>query len=534
MSPRAHQARAARLRHSNRAGGFGAFNPENGDDFTLPFPFPPSDATKTKTQGIQTTPSVPEVPATPSTPSVPSVPAVPSAPSVPPAPSTPSSSSVVQTSSSAPLPSSTFASSSSSVLTTSSTSTTHRSASTTYSGTALGPKTITRTTSAAVLISSAAPSTSSALVAPVVGGVVGGIAGLAILLFLITFFMRRRQKDDEVVNFDPGVFRRSAMLISDPPTHQDTVDRGYNPPAPPTMVQRGPMYPVQDYNNSPIDAHTPTSGSALIFQAPFSPIAHGPASPVSAYDHVPAPAPVLTRNTSTTTSSTHESVQNMPYPIPNTLAVPDEYLDLERTSVTPFQAAQYAEISQRLNTQVPKGLDTPAVEQFMENKMPTKDADLPPLPPKESDPFADEADEEHDTEVTLPMVQELSFPVPPSPAHSVSRFRVDSTPPTLPEIVVQSRVSVNSTYLSEAGSPFAPGFPASQTVLMKGSESPMGSRFPVTPSPLASSFVVPSPPATREEFVVPAPPPAAQPRPDAHARQSVYTLYDPEDAYGGI
>jgi len=214
----------------------------------------------------------------------------------------------------------------------------------------------------------------------------------------------------------------------------------------------------------------------------------------------------------------------------------DEYLDLERTSVTPFQAAQYVEISRHLNTEVPKGLDTPAVEEFV-GTMPVKDADLPPLPPK--DPFTDDAaaahedgDEEEDSEATLPMVQELSFPAPPSPVHSTSsRYRVDSTPPTLPEIVLQSRVSVTSAYLSDTGSPFAQGFPG-QTVVMKGSESPMGSRFPVTPSPLASSFTVPSPPAAKTTF--PAAPAAAQPRPDAKQRQSVYTVYDPEDAYGGI
>jgi len=68
----------------------------------------------------------------------------------------------------------------------------------------------------------------------------------------------------------------------------------------------------------------------------------------------------------------------------------------------------------------------------------------------------------------------------------------------------------------------------------------MGSRFPVTPSPLASSFAV-TPPAEQSSFPA-APEPAAnaetqpqaQARPDAKKRQSVYTVYDPEDAYGGI
>ncbi|KAJ7780324.1 hypothetical protein DFH07DRAFT_470143 [Mycena maculata] len=420
----------------------------------------------------------------------------------------------------------------------------------------------TSATVAAVLASSssspsALSSTSSALVAPVIGGVAGGIVGLAALIFLVTFCIRRRsRKDMDEVNFDPGSFRRSAMLITDPPTHQDTVARGYNPPAPPPMMERRQMYPGSNHDG-PNGDRSPTSGNPLIFQAPFSPITPVATSPVSAYDHswpAPSPAapvPVLTRTTpaksatsnASSAPSPHDSAQYAQYPaLPgprNTLAVPqpeNDYLDLERTSVTPFQAAQYVEISKRLNTDVPKGLETPEVEEFVATQIPIKDADLPPIPP--NDPFTDDAapndeDEDEDETVTLPMVQELSFPAPPSPAHSTSsRHRVDSMPPTLPEIVVQSRVSVTSAYLSDAGSPFAPGFPSGQTVVMKGQESPMGNRFPVTPSPLASSFVVPSPPAATTTF--PAAPAAVQPRPDAQGRQSVYTLYDPEDAYGGI
>jgi hypothetical protein len=238
----------------------------------------------------------------------------------------------------------------------------------------------------------------------------------------------------------------------------------------------------------------------------------------------------------------------------------DSYLDLERTSVTPFQAAQYVEISKHLNTEVPKGLDTPAVDEFVQEKMTTKNEDLPPLPPK--DPFSDAdavsassaASPKNETPVeeqeALPVVQDLSFPSPPSPVRSVSRYRVDSSPPMLPEIHVQSRVSVASAYFSDAPgprnssysavSPLSLGFPSGQT-LMVNSDSPMGNRFPVTPSPLASSFTVPSPPAGQSTF--PATPTAAQtafpvapatPRPDAKKRETIYTVYDPEDAYGGI
>ncbi|KAJ6561125.1 hypothetical protein DFH09DRAFT_1279368 [Mycena vulgaris] len=538
----APQARAAHMRHANRAGGFG--------DFTFPgFGFltetepetePRTKKTKTNPETTSTSASAESLPITSSS------------------SSSTTSSSVVSSSSIA---------TSSSVLSTTSTTTTSTTTSesststpvaptTTYSGTALHDnftKVITHLVSASssalpAASSSSVPTPSNAIVAPVIGGVAGGILGLVGLFFLLTFCLRRRRKDkdhQEALNFDPSSFRRSAMLIAEPPTHQDTVARGYNPPAPPPMVERRQLYPASpNYNPHSPEGLSPTSGNPLVFQAPFSPISPTATSPVSAYDHS-WPAPVLTRNASaisavSSVSSAHEYAQYAQAPAPpgprNSLPIPqneNEYIDLERNSVTPFQAAQYVEISKRLNTEVPKGLDTPAINEFVVSKMPTKDAELPPLPPQ--DPFADR-DSDDDEEAPLPMVQELSFPSPPSPVRAnSSRYRVDSTPPTLPEIIVQSRVSVTSTYLSEGGSsPFGAGFPAGQTLVMKGAsaDSPMGSRFPVTPSPLASSFTVPSPPAAATSF--PAEPAAAQPRPDSKQRQPVYTVYDPEDAYGGF
>ncbi|KAJ7493295.1 hypothetical protein B0H11DRAFT_2228076 [Mycena galericulata] len=513
-----HHARAAHIRHANRAGGFGGltdlFPPITFPGFGLPGP-------------TTTTAKAPVLPTTKTTKAI----------SVPPV--LPTTKSVL--SSAVPSPANaTKASYYYDVF---------------VDHDHFEPRPPVTPVAAALSSSSAVPHTSSALVAPVLGGVVGGIVGLAALIFLVTFFIRRRRhQDEDAVNFDPGAFRRSAIPITDPPTHQDTVARGYNPPTPPAMIQRHHMYPNPNYTNSPTADRSPTSGSQLIFQAPFSPIAANATSPVSAYAHnwqTTPPTPVLTRNISATSAtssvpSPHESAQYAQYPaLPNTLAVPNEYLDLERTSVTPFQAAQYAEISQRLNTEVPKGLDTPAVNEFVVAKMPVKDTDLPPIPPK--DPFTDDAaashegedddDDDDPSEDIHATVQDMSFPVPPSPVHSTaSRYRVESMPPTLPEIIVQSRVSVNSTYLSEAGSPYMSGFPGGQTVVMKGAassdNSPMGSRFPVTPSPLASSFTVPSPPAMQSTF--PASPPPAQQRPDPKQRQSVMTVYDPEDAYGGI
>ncbi|KAJ7035519.1 hypothetical protein C8F04DRAFT_510306 [Mycena alexandri] len=529
-------ARAAHVRHANRAGGFG-----NGLGITFPgFGLPTGGAgglggglggdTSTSSSSTSTTSS-----STSTTSAAPST-------------QSPSSSSSSSSSSST---------SSTSSTTSTTTTTTAQSVTTTYSATALHQTmnmTVTHFTAetaavAAPAPSNSAPSTTNALVAPVVGGVAGGVLGLAGIIFLITFFLRRRRPQEDAINFDPGAFRRSAMPISDPPTHQDIIARGYNPSAPPaTMVQRAPMYPnPANYSNYdyPIDSNSPTSGNPLVFEAPFSPITSpGMSSPVAAYDRPwGAPAPVLTRSGSG--SSAHQ--EPLQYPAPpnrqNSLRAPEsEYLDLERgTSVTPFQAAQYVEISKHLNTEVPKGLDTPTVDTIVAEKM---DADLPPLPSKEDNPFDDDAAAAPEVP-DLPMVQELSFPSPPSPVHTTSFSRhsprVDSTPPMLPEIVLQARVSVASTYLSPA--PSTSEFPDGQTLMIKGQgpfgESPMGSRFPVTPSPLASSFSVVTPPPAQSSFPA-TPEPAAnaqtqpQARPDAKKRQSVYTVYDPEDAYGGI
>ncbi|KAK7031510.1 hypothetical protein R3P38DRAFT_3187221 [Favolaschia claudopus] len=472
-------------------------------------------------------------------------------------------------------------------------STTHSSISvtTTFTGTALHQNlTITHTAQVTAANANAnaqksdtpAPSNTNALVAPVLGGVAGGVVGLALLVFLITWFMRRRRPDQDAINFDPGAFRRSAMLMADPPTHQDTVDRGYNPAPGPDMVERRPIYTQASFDNN-MGVNSPTSGSQLVFQAPFSPITAGPnvSSPVSAYDHhswgtpgmpmgmAGGSVPVLTRNISGSSAHSAHSATAPPYAaypaVPvrqnsmrnSQLAPPQDYVDLERTSVTPFQAEQYVEISKHLNTDVPRGLDTPTVSQIVSEKM-----DLPPLPPSDhvneteaADPFADEEAHEqeqgNDSSDTLGMVQDMSFPAPPSPVRTSSsryaRDRVESMPPTLPEIIVQSRVSVTSAYLSDAGSA-----PHSQTVFMNaelgkgGRDSPMGgNRFPVSPSPLASSFTaLPSPPAVAKSFppVAAAVPEAApaqeqqqQARPQPKKREPVYsTVYDPEDAYGGF
>ncbi|KAF7356997.1 hypothetical protein MVEN_01036300 [Mycena venus] len=526
------QARA-HLRHANRAGGFGSFGGSNNDPLTDFFPptftFPGVGETKTKTS--ETSESTDSAAPTSSAPVTDASAAADST----------SSASVAETSSN-----STTSAIPTTTTTTSTTTTpiTHSSIpiTTTASGTALHDNltkvvthvaSVTAQAAAANSSNPAAPATSNALVAPVIGGVAGGIVGLALLIFLVTWFMRRRRPDQDAINFDPGSFRRSAMMITEPPTHQDTVDRGYNPATPPAMVERRPIYTQASFDNH-VGISSPNSGSQLVFQAPFSPITNGPnvTSPVSAYDHhswgAPAPAPCPGPDAQhlrlgqpqyaayPVLPSRQNSMRNGQLAPPHNET---EYVDLERTSVTPFQAEQYVEISKQLNTEVPKGLDTPTVSQIVAQKM-----DLPPLPPPEKEnPFADSHDEgQEEGNSTLAMVQDMSFPrAALARAHLLLALR-----------------PVTSAYLSDGAS----STPGSQTVFMKGpfAESPMGSRFPVTPSPLASSFTVPTPPPAKANFDAPAEPePAAntqsQARPEPKKRQTVYsTVYDPEDAYGGF
>jgi hypothetical protein len=127
-----------------------------------------------------------------------------------------------------------------------------------------------------------------------------------------------------------------------------------------------------------------------------------------------------------------------------------------------------------------------------------------------------------------------------------------SSPPILPEINIQARVSAAPSYDFPASvhdntanpTPLSATFPNGAAAGAGGglfADNAFMNNFPVTPSPLASSFALPSPPAAKKSFdsevhLGPSPlhqevsPTAAssatKPRPE--------TVYDPEDAYGGI
>lgn len=430
---------------------------------------------------------------------------------------------------------------------------------------------------------------------------------------------KKRKEERENANaFDPADFRRSAIMMHDPPTHDDTVSRGFNP-RPPSMIERklaspaptygphGGMQPGMTYNpygdhsqgqygygagdNSPYGNGMDHQAQyapphQMMNQTPtslFSPSAYGqsPFSPVT-------PGGFVTRRTSAGSSNGHQGQEARESPFftqPNSTAAglaaaaqyatyptqpgthdhqhnqptaANSYVDLDRSSVTPFQAQQYAEISRKLNTQVPTGGAGGQSSLRMQNITEDDDDDFiaPPPPPQKYDvsPFADPTtprgqqfslDHQPQAQAQTPVQSQFqpqsqsqvqqqqqqqeqdeddfsagyyATATPTAP----SLPRVTSIPPMLPEIHVQPRVSVNVHGEGGAGGFEFPNPRFAQS-----------GTFPVTPSPLASSF------GDEVHAAVGAGTPAAVAAPASAPSQVALgkrpeTVYDPEDAYGGI
>ncbi|KAF4569508.1 hypothetical protein EYR40_008483 [Pleurotus pulmonarius] len=427
----------------------------------------------------------------------------------------------------------------------------------------------TSSSSAAISSSSATPdSGSSSSTGAIVGGIGAGLVGVALVVFGVFYAVRRWRKRSDENAFDPDSFRRSAVLMNDPPTHEDTVSRGYNP-RPPSMIERklanstpvntgygGPQagYGATGYNSygsfapGEVMSPPPTSGSpdyhysnnvasynavSPYAQSPFTPAS--PGSPHvapydSAYSHVAGVGAAGALNRQLSTGPVHvEHLSRAPSYGPDDRqghaslttvgSVPQgDYVDLTRSSVSPYQATQYAEISKQLNTAVPAGLSTPAVNQYMGAV-----AAAEPSPFADPDPsrFSRALPSPYDQPTPSPS-SDLEFPAPPTPA-AVQHARVDSIPPSLPEIHVQARVSGYDDFNGQKD------------------------RFPTTPvpSPLASSLTFEAPsaaaaPAQAQPASVSAGPkapqgaPAPAQRAPAPATERPATVYDEGDAYGGF
>ena len=238
---------------------------------------------------------------------------------------------------------------------------------------------------------------------------------------------------------------------------------------------------------------------------------------------------VLSRNTSVASKA-----------VPDLPADQQHYVDMSRSSVTPFQAAQYVEISRALNTTPPHALPLAAVHE--EDMDYAQDVPLPPAKdtapldlqpqiifdtaqhlavpgqptPHESSfpesPFADPTMAAEQAQHTPRRPSEDSVLQPPAAAFAgAERERITSIPPTLPEIHLQER----------AFSPVTLDFP----------DAPASVR--PSPSPFSTAFSIPSPPPNAHFPESPAPAPAAGGASRAAAKRPE-AVYDDEDAYGGM
>lgn len=207
--------------------------------------------------------------------------------------------------------------------------------------------------------------------------------------------IRRKRKSDEDEWSASAFKRQSAILVDDP-------EPSFNP-RPPTMIERhnaSPALNAQNNYQNYYGGYGQQSAYGDTLHAQMA-MPHAPHGDRSYLTRQPSSAAYLSRQPSAAA-----------YPIPNDPQA--HYVNLDRSSVTPFQAAQYADISRQLGSDLH-----------------TTMAPLQPSDPSLPSPFDDEAAEEinptHD-----------AAPRAPSPAHVVDPFAAASTAPA-PEPVPASR-----------------------------------------------------------------------------------------------
>ncbi|KAH9939098.1 uncharacterized protein BXZ73DRAFT_44129, partial [Epithele typhae] len=385
-----------------------------------------------------------------------------------------------------------------------------------------------------------------------IGGIIAAVFAGAGILFAIVYFLRRSRsrEEDDAADFDPDAFRRqSTMLPGGDGTSGIGRDMSYNSRGarPPTMIEQklangpGSYAPPQPYGYGaygqvsfePGQVYTPTTANSA------NPFFTG----YNEFDHQYDPyGNMVTRqpsNGSSAVLSRHTSSSSKPMP---ELPTNSTYADMSRGSVTPFQATQYAEISRQLNSSPPHALPLGAVYEEPEYDhtapIPVPKETVPldfgaqhaifntaqhlnvrgaPTPHENSfpeSPFADPTMAAEQAQYIPSRPSEDSMIQPPAPAFANNeKERITSIPPMLPEIHIQQRFSNIDS-----------GFPA------------VPSSVRPSPSPFSTEFAnIPATPPTAQ--VTPAAPAAVATRGTAGRAQrpdTVYTMYDDEDAYSGM
>ena len=306
----------------------------------------------------------------------------------------------------------------------------------------------------------------------------------------LPFVQRRMKKGKGDDAFDSDVFRRQSRMLSDEPQMiPDNNNDSPFAPRPPSMIERRMNSTPASNMGSSTYGPGPAYGGYNDYNAAYNnhPFAHGQAvSPNQSYgdSYMGSPtsvpmSPPMSVNYGDVGAEQSQSAYLSRQPPTSGPAPADnsgEYVDMSRSSVTPFQAAQYEEIHRRLNMPPP----VPVLGSLAEEEYPREEP-----APKGPSPFADSSED------VLP---------PPSPVHS-NRSRVDSSPPMLPEL----NPPMSPVYGLRPGTAEAPG---------KRTEAPTTD----IPAALVPAHIARSNPTAPN-----------QKRPD-----TVYTIYDDEDAYAGI
>ncbi|GBE89454.1 hypothetical protein BKA93DRAFT_831187 [Sparassis latifolia] len=414
----------------------------------------------------------------------------------------------------------------------------------------------------------------------VVGGVVAGIIGVAGILFAVYYFWRRsnRSEDEPIEDFNAMAFKRQSMILPDDgdisraPSLNRRDNTNYNMPppsmmneqmmayAPPSLAGRGAYYngfpaqpsfaPAQHDSTGPVQSipQTPNSGNPFLDQF-GQPVSAGPYSPGFPGQGAPSVDLPLSNGAA-------QYLSRQPHSAGTLNGTPNDahYVDLERSSVTPFQAAQYVEISRRLNTAPPLPFPSPAAAAIAEEAL--NESELPPIPEKErpvSPPLPAITAVPQEESYLSPAAAEMPVPAAaavseeernsgPSPfsdpsvheqafEHAGDDASVrDSLPLPLPVFSSRERITSNPPMLPEIFQqrPFSP----------VAAEFPQAPSSPV-PSPLAlHSFPAPPPLAHFPDAATAVRPrptvEAGSDQPDLSKRGTTYTVYDEEDAYGGI
>ncbi|KAF8498492.1 hypothetical protein F5888DRAFT_1802691 [Russula emetica] len=419
--------------------------------------------------------------------------------------------------------------------------------------------------------SSARPSSTNSAVGGastgiIAGGILAAIVAIAGIVFAILYFLRKSHRDqDEALAeeiWSRPEARRQSVLLPDEPGPVGPYN-AMGAPRPPTMIERhlnsmpSPlsrqptmpnMYSNNGYGNGygasesgqssfyPGDVMTPTSSNPFISPYSQDVLASPVSSSVPDY-HVAshltspvAPPQALTRSSSSTNQAAVIRQNSIPGgPHSPMVSSPNDtdprYVELSRSSVTPSQGMQYEEINQKLHAPMSSVMATVPEESHDEasdNRMLSPNSDPSPRDEKES------ADVDPGTEQVVDASCGLDIEVPLPTPIMFEQTRISSNPPTLPEIRVPERSfsPVASLELPvplsarESPSPFSVEFSDMRT------PPPAGLKF--TSSPLATSA-----PTSTEPNVIPPGNQKAEAksfkRPD-----TVYTLYDEEDAYGGF